>query len=280
MKRFLSISLLLLLLYSCQNAANEKDYAPSLNDSTSVYGFTGDSAKLVKTAGIRFKVKDVEQGLKALSELAQQKGGRIYEQNFQSGERDKKELKLSDDSLLVIATLSPQADVTVRVPSQNLETFLFDAAGLGYYTGNSHLKIDDQSLVYLQNALKQKAREAVLAIPSAAKPTVAGRGQAIEIKDKSVDHLIAAKTIAANAQYSTVTLNLFQNAVVRKETIANYVLDGYDLSFGERLKNAVNRGWEAFVNLLMALSHLWVFALLGFFVFTLYKYQTKKKILG
>lgn len=279
MKRFLSLVLLLPFLYSCQNQTrqNNKDYAPSLNDSTSASGLTGDSVKLVKTAGIRFKVKDVEQSLKTLSALAQSKGGRIDEQAFQSVEADKKELKVSDDSLLVITTLSPQADVTVRVPPQVLEAFLFDVASLGYYTAASHLKIDDRSLLYLQNALKQKARENVLSRPSTAKPTVAGRQQAIEVKDQSVDQFIANKTIDADAEYSTVSLNLFQNTVVRKETIANYVLSNYDLSFGERMKDALSKGWQAFLNLLVALSYLWVFFLLGLFGFALYKYRSLKK---
>lgn len=281
MKRFLSLSLLLLFLYGCRNYNDTKEYAPSLTDSTSVYGLTGDSVKLVKTAAIRFKVQNVEQSLNAVSALAQAYGGRIYEQHFQSTEDGRKELNVSGDSLLVITTLSPQADVTVRVPSQNLEAFLVDAASLGYYTGNSHLKIDDRSLLYLQNALKQKAREDVLAKPSSVQPTAAGKRQAIELKDKSVDQFIANKAIDAEAKYSTVNLSLFQNTVVRRERIANYVLAGYDLSFGQRMKNAVSRGWEFFLELLVALSHLWVFGLLGLFGFVLYKQQkSKKKLVG
>lgn len=282
MKRALSISFLLLFLYSCQNAGREnKDYGRSLNDSVSASGLTGDSVKLVKTAGIRFKVANVEQSLKAVSALAQQKGGRIYDQSFQSVEGDRKELKVSDDSLLVISTVSPQAELAVRVPSQNLEAFLFGLADLGYYTASSNVNIDDRSLWYLQNALKQEGREEVLAKPSSPKSTVAGNRQAIELYDQGVDQFIANKTIDADARYSTVTLSLFQNTVVRKETIANYVLTGYDVSFGQRLKNALSNGWEAFLSLLLALSHLWMFLLIGLFAFSFYKYyQARKKLVG
>lgn len=38
-----------------------KEVVTSLSDSTSASGLTGDSVKLVKTAGISFKVKDVEK---------------------------------------------------------------------------------------------------------------------------------------------------------------------------------------------------------------------------
>jgi hypothetical protein len=276
MKRFLSIPLLLLFLYGCQSQNSANDYAKSLNDSTSASGLTGDSVKLVKTAGIRFKVTNVEQSLKDISALAQQRGGRIYEQNFEAVEGDKKELHVSKDSLLAISTFSPQANLTVRIPSQALEEFLFAVAGIGYYTGNSNLKIDDKSLAYLQNALKQKARTDVLASPPP-KAIVPGNRQAIAVKDEAIAQLIANKTIDADAAYSTVNLSLFQNALVRKETIANYVLRAYELPFGQRMQNALANGWDAFLNFVLLLSNLWVFVLIGLLGLLFYKYFLLKR---
>ncbi|HVF97754.1 MAG TPA: DUF4349 domain-containing protein, partial [Flavisolibacter sp.] len=174
MKRFFSLSFLALLFFvSCQNNADNK-YAPALTDSTSVTGFTGDSVKLVKTAGIRFKVKKVEQSTRAVSALAQQLGGAVYNLDFQAAEGGRKELKISEDSLLVLSTTSPQAEITVRMPAQNLEAFLFGVSDIGYYTGSSQLKLDDRSLIYLANALKQKTRTDVLAKQPAGRSTVAG----------------------------------------------------------------------------------------------------------
>lgn len=281
MKRFLLPSLILLsILSSCDNSSN-KDYAPALTDSTSVTGFTGDSVKLVKTAGIRFKVTNVEQNTRAVAALAQKYGGQIHHQNFESAEQSRKELQVSDDSLLVISTSSPQAEITVRVPAQNLETFLFAVADLGFYTGSSQLKLDDRSLLYLENALKQKGRESLLTKPITSKPPVAGNQQAIQVKDEAVDKFIANKTIDADAAYSIVNLSLFQNAVVRKEMIANYAVTDYELPFGQRLKNALSTGWEAFLNFLLAISHLWMFILLGLFAFVFYKqYQSRRKAVG
>lgn len=276
MKRLLSC-LLLLLFFSCQNNANN-DYAADLTDSTSVYGLSGDSVKLVKTAGALFKVTNVEQSTRAVSELAQRHGGRVYELVFQSAEGNRKELRLSDDSLLVISTAAPQADVTVRVPSQNLEAFLFAVADLGCYTTNSNLKLDDRSLLYLQNALKQKARAEILGkAPAAKTATVAAQQQALALSDQAVDHLISAKTIDADAAYSTVNLGFFQNAVVKRETIANYAVADYRLPFGQRLANALSGGWNAFLNFLLMLLQLWTFVLLALMAFAVYKTHRSKK---
>ena len=63
MKYFLLICVIFLsvIFPACNNATNEKR-SPDLNDSTSYTGLTGDSARLVKSANLQVKVRDVEQG--------------------------------------------------------------------------------------------------------------------------------------------------------------------------------------------------------------------------
>lgn len=71
--KLLLVTLLLtssLYFFSCNNKSGEKDALTSLSDSTSASGLTGDSVKLVKTAGINFKVKDVEKSTRTVSGLA------------------------------------------------------------------------------------------------------------------------------------------------------------------------------------------------------------------
>lgn len=119
---FLSI-VLVLFIAGCQ--AGRSDEAQKLTDSTSITGMRGDSVKLVKSAAINCKVKDVHEGVKSVSALANRLGGMITHQNITASEDGRKELKLSKDSLLLISTFTPRADVTVRVPVQHLEEFLF-----------------------------------------------------------------------------------------------------------------------------------------------------------
>lgn len=167
MKFFLSLFSFLFfsILLGCQNESGKKDSLHALSDTPSVTGFTGDSVKLIKRANLHVKVKDVKQSTKAVSSLAQQLGGMIFSQNLESVETQTTELKLSNDSLLVITAYTPQAAITARIPSQHLETFMYQAAELGYYTSSSKLDIDDKSLQYLENALKHQVRKEVLSQP-------------------------------------------------------------------------------------------------------------------
>ena len=80
MKPTLSMFILssLLFLFSCHNNSDQKHTEASLSDTASITGVTGDSVKLVKTAGVHFKVMDVEMGAKAVSALATQMGGMVF----------------------------------------------------------------------------------------------------------------------------------------------------------------------------------------------------------
>jgi hypothetical protein len=267
------------ICFSCNEEGDEnkcKDIAATLTDTTSITGMTGNDVKLVKTAAINFKVKDVEDATRSVSAVAQKAGGMIFNQSMESVENERKELKLSDDSLLVITSTTPRSEITARVPSENLEEFLYSVADLGYYTANSRLSIDDKSLDFLDNTLKQKNRKEIITTPGI-KTTTGSRSQTLEIKDEIVDRYIENRMIDADARFSVVNLSLFQNPVVRKEVIANYVMADYQLSFDKRLGNAMSDGWQYFLALVVLLANIWVFilaVLLGYFTF---RYFQKRK---
>ena len=269
----------LALLFSCENSRNQKDaeeFSRALSDSTSVTGLTGDSVKLVKTAATNVKVKDVAQSLREVSALTQKLGGMLTLQNMEAVEQGKKEFRLSADSLLVFTAVVPRADITARVPSEALEAFLFAVADLGYLTQSSHLQVDDKSLLYLENALRQKSRAEVLSQPSAKPQSSASTLRTIAVRDEAIAQHMANRAIDAEVNYSTVNLNLYQNAIIRREVIANPYLDSYNLSFWKQLGDALENGWVFFLNFLVALAHLWMFLLSGVIIYTIYKCRVQK----
>lgn len=276
MKPALSL-LVLCFLFSCQNNnGDQKESVVNLTDSTSVTGLTGDSVKLVKTASINFKVKDATQSTRAVSGLAQKYGGMLTYQSIEAVELAQRSLKVSSDSVLVITAATPHADITARIPSQHLEAFLFDVADLGYYTGSSKLQVDDKSLAYLENSLKQKNRTNALSRTPTGKTKAAAIRQAITIRDETIEQQMANKAIDADVQYSTINLALSQNPLVRKEMVANTNMDDYQLSYGPRFRNAVADGWNAFLDFVLLLTQLWMFILFGLAIFFTYKVWQKR----
>jgi hypothetical protein len=271
MKRLLFFPALFLIICGCQHNASENDVVKALSDSTSISGLSGDSVKLVKTANIDFKVKDVEKAGWGVSALAAQLGGKIFHQQLETIEGERKELKISGDSLMVITAYTPHAAITVRVPSENLELFLHNIADLGYYTSSSQLDIEDKSLAFLENEWKQKSRQHELSKQGNSNKSLASLAS-INVKDAMIEKNIENWAINADADYSLVNISLFQNALVRKEVIANYILSGYELPFSQRLVNAIGNGWEMFLSFLLFLAHFWMFLLMAGIAWITYRY--------
>jgi hypothetical protein len=259
----------------CQRDDDKAGYAPA-DYGTADTGEKQEEVKLVKTASIESKVVDVAETVRKVSALTRQLGGMVFHQHIASTANGHKELRVSDDSLLVISTVTPQGRITARIPSQNLEEFLYRIADLGYFTSNSLLDIDDKTSHYLRNKLKQSVRKDVLqntSMKTSKKPTAM---QTIDVRDDMIEQQLANRQIDADVNYSEVTISLYQNALVRKDVVADHDLSNYTLPAATRLSHAVSNGWTMFMNFIVAIAHLWVFmlaAILGLITYKSIKYK-------
>jgi hypothetical protein len=264
-------------LLSCENNFSNKELSSIAADTVSITAFTGDSVKLVKTADIQFKVSDVHVGSKEISELAKELEGMITHLNIESRQDDSRKLKVSNDSLLQVSIYNTSADITARIPSKNLEDFLFQVSDIGYFTFSQTMDIDDKSLEYLSSHLKQENRMHFL--KSVGNKNIKGATSygLIDTKDEAIENEMAKRQIDANVKYSVVKLQLYQNPIVRKELITNDSLEDYGLPFSRNLSNALNAGWEMFQNFILALAHLWMFILGGMLIwFSLKHYRQSR----
>ena len=271
-----------LFIFSCNSSAiKQQEEVVALSDTTSVNGFSGDEVKLVKTAGLHCKVHDVEKSTRAVSAIAQQFGGMVFNLSMEYEETGRNELPLSADSLMIVTVATPQANMTIRMPSQNLEAFMYGVADIGYFTRSSTLNIDDRSLQYLENNLKQQSRTAVITGSSLRRDKSFTHTRAIQVKDDVIDKQLANKSIDAQVNYSTVSLTLYQNQVIRKEVVANYAVADYQLPFSQRLGNAISNGWQMFQSFLLVLTHLWMFVFITAGGYFYYRFlQHKRKLAG
>ena len=271
-----------LFIFSCNSSAiKQQEEVVALSDTTSVNGFSGDEVKLVKTAGLHCKVHDVEKSTRAVSAIAQQFGGMVFNLSMEYEETGRNELPLSADSLMIVTVATPQANMTIRMPSQNLEAFMYGVADIGYFTRSSTLNIDNRSLQYLENNLKQQSRTAVITGSSLRRDKSFTHTRAIQVKDDVIDKQLANKSIDAQVNYSTVSLTLYQNQVIRKEVVANYAVADYQLPFSQRLGNDISNGWQMFQSFLLVLAHLWMFVFITAGGYFYYRFlQHKRKLAG
>ncbi len=265
--KFIAITTMIVVFSACQNHSTEQ-HEDFFSDTTQLN--ENEKARLVKTAFLKTKVKDVEESTHEITKLSEQYGGMVYTQSIQFDEEDSKEFIVSSDSMITYKSYRPTADLLVRIPSEKLHSFLYETSKLGYNTEKSSLTIEDKSLIYLEHKLKQENRNSL--------PIKTGTINTIRIKDESTDHSIANMLIDADVSYSVVNIELFQNSIVRKETISNYHIEKYNLPFSVRFSNALHNGIDIFRTLILFLANLWTIILIGILVFLGWKYYKRRLI--
>ncbi len=55
-----------------------------------------------------------------------------------------------------VTVVNINADMTVKIPPANLESFMLQVSRMGIFINNSHMDITDKSLDYLSTQLKLK----------------------------------------------------------------------------------------------------------------------------
>ena len=215
---------------------------------------------LVKTADMRFKVKNVQSTAEKISKLVADKKGMVMHHNMKSEIVSRREIKLSDDSVKQLTVFNVDADMTVKVPSDFIEAFMDSLNHLSTYVDTRSMNIEDRTIEHVAEILKTNNRERSVKLREKIKQTTNGTADSIlAIEDNIVDRQIANLRTEQTANYSTVSLNLYENNVVKAEVLANEDLNAYSLPIFKRLGMALSTGWFYFADFVIGLLHLWPF---------------------
>lgn len=277
MRKIFLLLLSTVYLFACNsyqsNDAEKTSYAASAAAEES---YTGDSVKLVRTANLQMKVQQVEKTAPEISTLTKKLGGMVMLYQLDASEDYSTSVPYSDDSMRVITRYTPQANMEVRIPTHQLDTFLFTVAKLGYYTRNSNMQVDDRSLSYLRNVRKQQVRTNAVESQLHQKRSTNDMVKNIQVQDEMIDQQIDNKYIDYDVLFSVVKIDLFQNALLREEVTIRANLSSYTAPFSYKMKQAFLSGWSHFQQLIIAITHLWMLIILFPLVYVLVKWMRKK----
>lgn len=260
-----------LLGAACKGRTYETDKISSTADSTTTASATDTLAqKLVKTADIRFKVKNVEQTSEDISALVSKDSGMVMHHNVSATIGQTHDVQLSNDSLMRVSSFNTDADMTVKVPVEKVDDFLNTVTRMGIYVNERKMDIEDRSLDYLEAQLKVRNRAELVAKAKAGKVIIKDPTAVINLKDDLVDGQINNKRIDDAAKYSTISLSFYQSNTIYKEVVANDDPSAYDLSFIKRMINSIDNGWHLLADLVIAVTNLWAFILMGIIAWVIY----------
>lgn len=282
MKKYLIYGILILTALGCNSEKKSGAYEEAEQNSVAKLSDTSVAEKIVKTADMRFRVKDVQGTKEKLGSILKIEGGAITEFNTHSMVRQNEKVKYSADSLLELIAYRVEGLVVARIPSEKLDDFTNEVAKMAVFIDDQSLKQDDLSLNYLSNQLKNKNKaEAVTQLNnSVSGKKVSVAEKTLALKDEVVDNKVNNLLTDRNVRYSTITLNFYQDNTIKKMIVINDNLSDYRPDFFKRFWLSFENGWSVFKEFILILANLWALilvAIAGYFVFRHYR---RKKLIA
>ena len=299
MKTIPKVGLAILILgiaYSCkqaeesENATSTADYATA-TDSASVISSSAavqtknNNRKFVRTADIKFKVKNVAKSTYAIENVTNKFGGFVTYTNLESHINQKEETRVSQDSILETTKFTVDNNITIRVPNTKLDTVIKSIAKEIDFLDSRLIKADDVNLQMLSNKLTQKRSESTEKRIANSIDTKGKKLNQVMVAEETLDSKKEAndnKTIenlSLNDQvnFSTLTINLYQRESIKHELYpSEKSINNYRPNLGLQIWDSLKTGWFMLESIIAFIIQLWAIFLILFLGWIGYKKFLKK----
>ena len=238
--------------------------------------------KFIRTADIKFKVKNVHQSTYAIENTTAKFGGFVTYTNLQSDISEKTKTKISQDSTLETTKYNVENNITIRVPNTQLDTILKTISKQIDFLDFRVIKADDVSLQMLANQLAQnrsasQEKRVQKAIDTKGKKltTIIDAEENLNAKKEANDSKkLENLSLQDQVNFSTVTLQIYQKETIKQEVVANEKM--YRQNIGSKIIDGLRTGWYMLEEIIAFLIQLWSLFLIGIMCFLLYKKYLKK----
>lgn len=299
MKTIPKVGLAILILgiaYSCkqaeesENATSTADYATA-TDSASVISSSAavqpknSNRKFVRTANIKFKVKNVAKSTYAIENVTNKFGGFVTYTNLESHINNKEETRVSQDSILETTKFTVDNNITIRVPNTKLDTVIKSIAKEIDFLDSRLIKADDVTLQMLSNKLAQKRSESTEnrianSIDSKGKKLnqVMAAEETLDTKKEANDNkTIENLSLNDQVNFSTLTINLYQRESIKHELYpSEKSINNYRPNLGLQIWDSLKTGWFMLESIIAFIIQLWAIFLILFLGWIGYKKFLKK----
>lgn len=282
------------IVLSCKESASTENAAYTEEAITEDMSIVPSSAsvetknsnrKFVRTADVKFKVKNVAKSTYAIEDATTKFGGFVTYTNLQSNIHSENRTKVSQDSTLVTTKYKVDNNITIRIPNTKMDTVIKTIAKQIHFLDFRIIKADDVSLQMLSNELAQKRSNSS---EKRLENAIDSKGKKLNQIVKAEETLDAKKeqndasklqnlSLQDQVNFSTLTLNIYQDESIKQEMVANEKsINAYRPNIGLQIWDSIKTGWFMMENIISFLVMLWPFILIGIFGFLGYKRFLKK----
>ncbi|MFZ1693370.1 MAG: DUF4349 domain-containing protein [Flavobacteriales bacterium] len=247
--------------------------------SSSAAVHNGDTIRrFIRTADLRFRVKDVVSATYAIEDLIAGFGGFVEHTRLSSNVDHRYTTPVSADSVLETTRYTVVNRATLRVPVAQLDTALKSLARFVDFMDHRTVQAEDVRLMILANRLAQRriaehARRTQQAVDEHGKKLrdVADAQDALLRRQEQADEAtLSTLRLEDRISYSTIAIEIYQRQAVRHEMLANERnIARYEPGFFSKLAGAVAEGWRMLLRFILFLAGNWSIILLALGAFWL-----------
>lgn len=284
-------ALLMFTFFACNKKAEESVMTSNMNleavvDSSAVEEKSMSSSaaevdvnskrKFIQTADLKFKVKSVTESTYKIESLTKKVGGFVTLSELRSTIINKDETKISQDSTLISTQFEVNNILSLRVPNIKLDTLLRSLASEVQFLDYRIIKADDVQFQLLSKDLaskrgKKHAQRIENAINTKGKKLkdITESEEQLGAKETSNDENYVEKlSLEDQVNFSTVTIELYQNEQTKNEVIANAKNStAFRPHLGIQILDSLKSGWILLENILSFLIQIWPLILFAAIVF-------------
>jgi hypothetical protein len=259
---------------------------PTLAKDIKLSTKTPSDKKLIKTAELKFKVKNVPTATEKIEDLAARYDGYITYSNLQNRQENYERVQNARDSVMICQQITVFNEMQLRIPNIKLDSFIRNLNPMVVFLDHRVIKMDDVTYRYLKNQKKTErlnnyARRQVNHIDEAnskLKETTSAEENLLDKQIQNDETKISNLELEDQLKYCNLSIEIYQKPILVKEVIFdfNYVSESKP-NFFVRAMDSVIYGWWIFEEIILFLVRLWWIVLLVLTGLVVLRYFSRKK---
>lgn len=242
--------------------------------------------KFIRTADIKFKVKNVEQSTYRIEDIIHHFDGFVTSTNLNCRINYTESHRVKEDSMLERKHFTVENSITFRVPKMLLDTTLKQIVSQIDFLDHRIITAEDITFQEIKNKMHQKRfgkyQQRITKATDNSKKTgaVVDAENGLYEKEGEADNS-ALEDLVRNdkVEYSTVTMYIYQDEKIRDEVVFSQPnFESYKPGFGREFVSSLKFGWTIVEQLFLLLVKLWPLIIIGFALFFGIKRFILKKV--
>ncbi len=279
----------MLMFTGCSEQKAETTDLIEMSDSLAINGATTslepfEKRKFIKTADLRFKVKNVQDATNKIEDIAEKYEGFITEAELLTNVIKTNEVEISEDSVLHNKAYEITNQITMRIPNQYFDKVLREIQPVMTFVERKRIAADDVSFSLIASDLRKKRfskfenrfEKEIEQKSKKLVETTASEEKLLDYQTQADNNKVQTMSLNDQVNYSTLTVELYQPVTNTVEMLPNMENPfAYQPNLFLRIWQSVRTGWFLFEEVLIFVTKLWMFMLLALCGYWLYKVYFK-----